>query len=428
VTSPFQKKESRVSFASKRPPILTDEKHVDISTDVFGNVTISGYPPMEFITFREFVSGKTPNFTTVNNRYALPVNAFNVSTKVVYDHGGSASKPSSYYNSQTGQTIWGSSSRSGSTAHVCGAALELAKQIAPTNIGDICIARAKSKALSKCANMKMNLAQSFAERKQTANLLVNTVNRFVTFAVLARKGKFAEANKVLRGRDMLLQEHDNPRRFRKNTLRKPSQYEFSGLWLEYSYGWRPLLSDIYGAAELLAQSAMQDRPMSARGTGREEDLEERRRNEQFTAAHAIFHSEASVITEYSFDIETQALDLLKSTGISNPALLAWELVPYSFCVDWILPVGTYLSNWNATHGLRFVKGFQSYKFVQTVESTATRCFDGMSGQASATSKWVYLERKALTGFPSPDLPTFDFGLNLSQVTSAISLLHQLFRR
>lgn len=131
-----------------------------------------------------------------------------------------------------------------------------------------------------------------------------------------------------------------------------------------------------------------------------------------------------------YDVEDAALDACKSTGISNPALLAWELLPYSFVVDWFIPVGNYLQNINASAGLRFVKGFRTTR--STFQGSASSTTDGsrwwLSGGFPARFDGAQLYRESLTSFPTAKLPSFQMGLNLSQVTSGISLLTELFTR
>jgi hypothetical protein len=42
-------------------------------------------------------------------------------------------------------------------------------------------------------------------------------------------------------------------------------------------------------------------------------------------------------------IDNPALATAQAVGLTNPALVAWELVPYSFVIDWFLPIGNWLT-------------------------------------------------------------------------------------
>ena len=39
-------------------------------------------------------------------------------------------------------------------------------------------------------------------------------------------------------------------------------------------------------------------------------------------------------------------------GLVNPASVAWELIPFSFLVDWFLPVGKFLESYTDTVGMQ----------------------------------------------------------------------------
>jgi hypothetical protein len=46
----------------------------------------------------------------------------------------------------------------------------------------------------------------------------------------------------------------------------------------------------------------------------------------------------------------------RQLGLLDPATVLWEIIPYSFVVDWFLPIGSYLDNLNQIPNLvgRFV--------------------------------------------------------------------------
>lgn len=422
------------SYCSKRPPALSTDYVSNQRYPGFGwPVVYEGTHMKEVLWWRVFEGYVTQNFHSIK-RSQLPVQQFTAGAYVLKDKGGSVSKNVSRYDGYFPPTYtrYSTATRTGSTEYLCGTAKYAITNLQPSLVQESALTIARNKALSQCGNMKINLAQSFGERRQTANLLVNNVNRFVSFALLARKGRFSEANKLLRGRPKLLTARSPAgieRRFQRDTLKMPSQVEFSSLWLEYSYGWRPLLSDIYGAAELLAQTATKTRPMSAFGKGKAQEDRKWLVEGQYDAASIFAKYESTVKLKYEFDIEDTLADVLKSTGITDPALLAWELLPYSFVVDWFLPVGTYLKNWNAASGLKFLKGFQSTKYKVYACSTPTRCYDDfpVAGSGYIEGYLVSLRREPVYEFPLPTLPTFSMDLNWKQIASATALLSQIFQ-
>lgn len=381
-------------------------------------------------------SVKTPGFKRLKTK-DLPMNPFYAYTGVVTDSVGSITNVSGGLIQR--QTGFGRKVMAYSDI----AAFDAYEQFADTDSTPLRV-ESRQRALKSMSNMKFNAAQAFAERRQTANLLIRSVNRFVTVALAFRKGRWSEVDRVLSGREgqnrytfNVFSEKTHPAlefaarkhgHKSRDLIRPPNFDSFSNLWLEFSYGWRPLLYDIYGAAELIAQTNLDARPMRAVGT-----VKKHRRFYGFAGgsgitATAIGDVEEKAKTVIYFDVTSQMKDTLKSTGISNPALLAWELLPYSFVVDWFIPVGRYLENLNATSGLTFLKGATSYR--ASYEARATSTSDGssyiLSNDFLVTEKFEQLFRETFSTFPGVELPSFSLDLNLSQVTSGLSLLQQAF--
>jgi hypothetical protein len=59
-------------------------------------------------------------------------------------------------------------------------------------------------------------------------------------------------------------------------------------------------------------------------------------------------------------VDDANLVLLNSLGLLNPLQVAWELVPFSFVVDWILPIGSFLEAATGTIGTTFDSGYTTY--------------------------------------------------------------------
>jgi hypothetical protein len=135
------------------------------------------------------------------------------------------------------------------------------------------------------------------------------------------------------------------------------------------YGWRPLLSDVYDSAELIARKASEGSPETY-GTLRASAF----RNYEVSGAEleeitggethwvGASHKYSKRITA-SYVLESQTRQVLAQTGITNPLLLAWELLPYSFVVDWFVPVSTYLESLTAFDGFT-LKSERSYLTVK----------------------------------------------------------------
>lgn len=305
--------------------------------------------------------------------------------------------------------------------------------------------RAKSRVLDHLKYGSINVAQAFAERKQTADLIVKNVNRLASAALAIRKGKLNHAH------DLLFNEGSLRSKGKAGTLFWPgrkvlgkgntpirdvpaSANNLSSYWLEYAYGWRPLLSDIYGAAELIAKTYAVNRPMTVTGTGLStwvppEYAFARVNSQSYEYVTSTF--ETKVRYKVSYRVDDQAAATLSSTGITDPALLVWELLPYSFVMDWFVPVGNYLSQLSATRGLTFDSGCVTTQQKELHNSRWIGVDDGVSnyvyeGLGRSERKFIF-SRYPIGAFPSPALLEPD-SLNWQKYLSGASLLTQVFSK
>lgn len=277
---------------------------------------------------------------------------------------------------------------------------------------------------------KVNLAQAFAERKQTVSLLSSSVNRLASAALAIRRGNLKHALN-------LFGQPYNGKLLKREI--KPSRDNLANYWLEYSFGWRPLLGDIYGSAELIADTFIRSPKTSVSATGsctrRESDYVLGQAyvgtGSKDNFEHAISISERVVRYVIEFEVDSYTQQTLSATGITDPATLAWELVPYSFVVDWFLPVGDYLSALSATRGLAFKRGTRSVRSSLTMstnwkqhgEVTNNDFFvrSGMGREIVEMSK----VRTVLTSFPSIPLPVLQPSDKLVHALHSLALLQGL---
>jgi hypothetical protein len=137
-----------------------------------------------------------------------------------------------------------------------------------------------------------------------------------------------------------------------------------------------------------------------------------------------------------YKIDSHLKAFLAQTGFTNPLNLVWEVLPYSFVVDWFLPVGAYLEALGSFDGLEFVDGFK-------VTFTRQRYIGivNFSGTYAPYSSWqrvhtygtyrrdrIKLDREKLTSFPRPDIPRFKNPLSVVHALNGLALLRTAFGR
>lgn len=88
----------------------------------------------------------------------------------------------------------------------------------------------------------------------------------------------------------------------------------SNFWLETTFGWIPLLQSIYDSLETLGKDYRTDR------RSRASDFQNGLR--------------AGIAAEF----RTSDGNRFSRLGITNPAEVAWDLVPFSFVLDWFIPI------------------------------------------------------------------------------------------
>jgi hypothetical protein len=140
--------------------------------------------------------------------------------------------------------------------------------------------------------------------------------------------------------------------FKRNASHYGSNY------LEYHFGWEPLMKDIQASFNLFTDPMRDRLGMKTLGKGTSRSV-----------TTPVAHDPYSVWTEYDWTtsctirarVKISDLNLyrLEQLGLLNPAVLLWELVPFSFIADWFSNVGSFLASFTDFIGLEL-------KFPQVV--------------------------------------------------------------
>lgn len=283
---------------------------------------------------------------------------------------------------------------------------------------------AENRALGDLSNLNVNWGEGFATRLQTSEMVGNAISEIARIALMIRRGQWRELHRLI-GRP-------GRRVHRGLTV-------FSDLWLQYQYGWAPFCQDIYNAVmDIHARdSEFEDRQryaIRARGSFNDKyesvttvslggnRFREIHRKTDYHAVCKFYLTNGTAAEQFG-----RSLDEL---GCRNPALLAWELLPASFVVDWVLPFGSYLESMSADYGLHFLGGSTS------VKRTHTRTINEYLVSATSSSKdWrhkehseeLYYDRTGLTSVPKFHLMAKN-PFSPTHMLNAIALLRSVFLR
>lgn len=277
----------------------------------------------------------------------------------------------------------------------------------------------KREVLLKLKDQKANFVQIYAEWNKTSDLVTGAATSIYKSYRNLRRGNFAQAARDLgvtaskRGR----------RRFNRNYARNQEDAAASG-WLELQYGWKPLLQDVYGAAEHAARSmapVMRSRvAKKKRLTTAETEVSKRTADGR---SYALTEDKSGTFdVQYVVHFHTAAslAHSASQSGLLNPAQVAWELLPFSFVIDWFLPIGDTLKALDATVGLVFDSGCVTYFEKQQVvaRQIATAGISDVSWSVTRTR----VDRFKLTDFPTVSFPRLKPPFSVTRMFSALSLL------
>jgi len=130
-------------------------------------------------------------------------------------------------------------------------------------------------------------------------------------------------------------------------------------WLEYSFGWKPLIQDIYQAVDLLQNPIKSIRPTGKASASHIAIVETGSKASGFYSGQNVqgvrYAKQGCVVT-----IDNPNLYLANNLGLVNPLTVAWELVPFSFVVDWFVNVGEFLNSGTDLLGLTVTQPYAVY--------------------------------------------------------------------
>lgn len=272
----------------------------------------------------------------------------------------------------------------------------------------------------KLSSVRTNLLDMFRTRNESINMMRKRVMTIVNAYRALKRGDWRHFKRLLK---------INPRRPNQGWDNIP------GLWLEYWYGWAPLVGDCYNVCkDLLRVPSM----VTTARTRHKVVIGTSKVYNNSSAKGTIYQSSVFhiVTTARCFaKVNNQAISALSQTGILNPSLVLWEAMPYSFVVDWFIPVGDYLENLNALAGI-------SVSDISATTTVEDKCQvwsgnfkqEGWHNKPIAFSSDWYSkakERRTYTNFPSPirmDTIKNPLDLSIQRFSYALSLLSLEFGR
>lgn len=263
------------------------------------------------------------------------------------------------------------------------------KGITPGNL----IAEATIKFYAEAANTNALLPLMLKERQQTIDMVTEKVYALVklkrNFLREVRKGWKHQDHKIVQNR-----------------------------WLEYRYGWLPTLGDI---------NTLINKPLGLPGTRCEGTAFARYEHNGIVEGGWTFSQNGFISAKVQAFLipKDPFMKTASQYGIANPALVAWEMVPYSFAVDWVFNVGGYLEHLGALNGLELINPTNSWRhqfFQQQYIPSRTGLTSGFGSYKGNFGR----RNIGIPKYPNPLIPSN--GMNLYRFFDAAALLKGQFDR
>lgn len=140
-------------------------------------------------------------------------------------------------------------------------------------------------------------------------------------------------------------------------------------WLEWHFGWSPLIDDIHSACVTLAEPVPLGKVKgaasipyaltgSANSPGQWGDV-------------GVVEGRVKARVGAEVSLTDSNLYLLNRLGLANPLSVAWEVVPYSFVVDLFITFGAFLDQFTDQMGLEVKNPWHSLRSKEVCQYTYT---------------------------------------------------------
>lgn len=307
--------------------------------------------------------------------------------------------------------------------------------------------RAITEALGKVQNQRVNLGEALGESLSTLNMIEDRMQRLRKGWVALKKRRFKDVVEHLIGekvltatrtsRSVVVFSHTDSKgkvttrskRAWTTHLHKRYKTNLNGLYLEYIYGWLPLMSDIYNGIDQLTRG-FRDREQVFSVVREVRDVLPQG---AFVGPQGGWTTFQGGSASQSCKVKlwgrvTSPLHNFTALGLTNPLSVAWALLGFSFVVDWMIPIGDWLDHLTASLGVQFVAGCRT-DIVQANVPVVRRniyCSNRSTkdawyhGYPAATVRVFAMQRRTYGDWPWA-LPYMKNPLSLQHVINAVAL-------
>lgn len=227
--------------------------------------------------------------------------------------------------------------------------------------------RAYSKFVAAAHGITADLALTALDFDKSVAMVLSRGRQLLTAVNQLRKGDVFGMAKTLR----VAATPETVKRYRiRNPGSKNPGYRLAphkdraDLWLEYSFGWTPLLNDIYSASRVLGNKVPGIRIKKYGRSNFSLNLPLTTNSRNLTCAGYV-----GVMMAADLRVSNPNALLLSQLGLVNPAYVLWDAIPFSFVADWFLPVGRFLKSWTDFVGLEVINPVTTVHWIAIEQGT-----------------------------------------------------------
>lgn len=294
----------------------------------------------------------------------------------------------------------------------------------------------------KAGSHQEALAQSLIESRQTLKMLLDTLRGVVGIVRNVKRGNIRQIYRDLSGfgeikrydfsgfpdsftqfKQLFSEQQSRVRDLRPHSVRQAS-LKWSNDYLALMFGWMPLLSDIDALCNLEVPSVV---PYKITRTYL---------NEGHGYHSAGLLDGSKIRTDWSSrelvtvkgSLSFEMIPFGQFFGLQNPWLIAWELMPWSFVIDWFLPVGKWLEYQETLRGvqIRDPSITRTRVITYTVKS---ECKPSRIYSVKNIVGWgITKDKRRTLAAPTVPLPRVRNPLSITHVLEATALVRQQLSR
>jgi len=249
-----------------------------------------------------------------------------------------------------------------------------------------------TEALAKFTGDNINIGATLAESVETADYLARKAGSVFKMLRAIKTGNLGQLRKSFR-------RMTDGRRITAGRVARTA----SARWLEWRYAVLPLVYDTDAAFQIMKEGIQtrrnENRPWELLVSKTVKYSDQVKTTYGSSYVQNQFYTAALHCKIYA-TVDDSAAHAAAALGL-EPVGALWELVPFSFVIDWAVPIGTFIQALNATDGLTFSRGYVNQRtFTHLTVDPIHSSFDYVTNGTGWVRTFL---REPLPRFPVPGI-------------------------